>query len=255
MSRAAKQNKLTVEINDLPYEQSIDLGLEVKNEYHTFQKITFELPKSNFIFASRLMRKFAIEKYHVNAESSSVIINGAPEIADKDGPYFDFYEDSRLKFVYSGTLNKGRAIEDLIAIFENQLDKLLILLGPEGEWILQNKNTPPNVLYLGSFRETEAHQIVTKCDVGLIHYDEEKLYYNICFPTKASFYVVAGIAVLSTPAAEIYDEFKEQFLFANFSKWPDFIENLTMQQVQQSQKAVENVKFNYTWSNLLKKLR
>ena len=254
--RLDRCNDLTFEVNDLPYEQSVDLGLEVKSQNKYFQKIILTLSNSQYIFASRLMRDFAVTQYSLNKENSSVIINGAPKFVNNREilDTYEFLKDPRLKFIYSGTLNQGRDIEHIINVFSNKPNKLLILIGPHGEWIKKDLKLPENIIYLGSFPENIAHLIVANCDVGLMHYDEKKLYYNICFPTKASFYVTAGIAVISTPMEEIYEHFRDYFIFADFSNWSQLIEEINIDDIKQNKSRINLIKEDYTWGSILKKI-
>lgn len=248
-------NEITVEVNDLPYEQAIDLGLPVKIEYKIFQQVVLSLQKVNYIFASKLMKDYAVKNYSLDQTKSTVILNGAPEfkydntVAQKLCE--KFYNDKRLKFIYSGTLNSGRDIEQLIDLFSSNKDILLILIGANGDWINERVKLSENIFYLGSFDERTAHSVVSLCDVGLMHYDETKLYYNICFPTKASFYITAGIAVLSTPMEEIYQTFKGYFLFAKLSNWNMVIDSISREDIEKSKSNISKIKSIYTWENLI----
>lgn len=252
LHRFTKKNKVCFEVNDLPYEQSIDLGLDVKIQNKIYQQILFSCP-CDFLFASKLMRDYAVENYHINKTNTSIIVNGAPKLSNKKIE-ISLPEGNQIKYIYSGTLNKGRGIEELIEAFTNQSNAILILIGTNGEWLKNKPEMPDNVYYLGSFLEDVAHIIVSKCDVGIVHYDENKLYYNICFPTKSSFYISAGIAVLCTPLKEMVLDFEGIFMFSKLSQFNYFISNTTVDEIKCCKEKIINIKELYLWENLLKNL-
>lgn len=227
LRRASLRNELYIEVNDLPYEQSIDLELEPGNLllYKSFQEQLFNLKEAHFIFASNEMRRYAEQHYSLNGSHNSVALNGGP-ILQKQELHFVWMEDMRTKYVYAGSLNRGRQIEELITIFKNRKSTaILILLGSGGEWISELENCE-NIYYLGGFKESLAHYIVSQCDVGVIPYAIDRLYYNICYPTKVSFYLTAGINILTTPIQELknyYSNHNSIYLLP-INEWSAFIE-------------------------------
>lgn len=77
---------------------------------------------------------------------------------------------------------------------------------------------------MGSYSEEEAIQIVSSCDIGLVPYDESRLYYNMCYPTKNSFYITAGIPILIIPLEESLNQLeKYDILFIEkLENWDKF---------------------------------
>ncbi|WP_291122264.1 hypothetical protein, partial [Flavobacterium sp. UBA6046] len=220
----ANRNDVTIEVNDLPYEQAIDLELFVQETYKVFRDKLYTLKNVKYVFASHEMGKYIKDKFKVNYE---VIINGSNEVKDfsnSEAMHYCF-SSSETKFIYAGGLNKGRQIEALISKFSNRKE-ILILIGEWGEW-LDDYNVSNNIFYLGKFDEDYAHYLTSKCDVGIIPYDESRFYYNICYPTKASFYITAGIPFLSTPLLELKNVFEESGVafFVPFDDWNVFIDN------------------------------
>ncbi|OXG08761.1 glycosyltransferase involved in cell wall biosynthesis [Flavobacterium araucananum] len=254
----SKQNKFIIEVNDLPYEQSIDLGLPVNHIYKFFQERLFSLKEANFIFASNEMKKFIQKEYNLAEHKIQTVINGGPELIKSNfkRDCLDWLQSENLKYVYAGTLNEGRDIEAMINLFFNIPDSLLILIGPQGEWINKIKLSD-NVKYLGDFQENEAHYLVSKCDVGLVPYDESKFYYNLCYSTKVSFYITAGIPILSTRLKEMVFIFKnkEMIIFDTISKWENIIQSLTKEHIFTMKKNVIIEKQNYYWEALLNRLQ
>lgn len=251
---AAKRNKLTIEINDLPYEQAIDLNLPVYELYLSIEDKLYSISNCKYIFASHKMADYISRKYSITNDKYDTIINGANQL--KDFPEMNqipsFLSSSEIKYVYAGSLNRGRQIEDLILLFQNRKE-LLILLGEWGEWI-QDLSTSDNIHYIGKYKEAFAQFLVSKCDIGLIPYDETKFYYNLCYPTKASFYISAGIPFLSTPLNELIDVFKDYKMtyFVPFSKWSSFIDdNIDRSRIQKIKSIVNNNKNKFYWESLL----
>lgn len=254
--RVAKRNKLIIEINDLRYEQSLDV--KTKKVTTLFveaeRKILYDLEDAFYIFASNNMREYAVRKYQLNKENTSTIINGGP-LLKKIYSQRENYEKSKIQYVYAGTLNKGRQIEELLELFKKCNNANLLLLGESGEWLL-DKKLPKNVRYLGAKSESEAHRIVSKCDIGLVPYNQEGFYYNLCYPTKASFYITAGIPFLSTNLSELMNTFegKRSCIFRNIENWEETIKSLDKGKIYNLKVNVRGIKNEFTWSNVLKPL-
>ncbi len=253
----AKRNNLYIEVNDLPYEQAKDLNLFQENFYFIFQKNIFDNTlKMNYVFASNEMEKYVLEKYSINKNSSQVIINGAP-ILEKDVSLVSLekYSDYKSKYIYVGTLARGRGIEEIISVF-NKTDSYLFLIGSGGEWLQELLNSITNIIYLGSFAEQEAMMITAQCDYGIMHYDSSKFYYNLCYPTKNSFYISAGINVISTKLIETQNVISKFniFLFEDIENWKQVIENPN-DYFSNLSKIDEHIKEKFYWEDLLMELK
>jgi len=255
LEKVSINNKLIIEVNDLVYEQSIDLELVVDDFFSFLQDKLYSIKGCNYIFASHEMKNYTSKKYNILCKYSSVIINGAPELKDHSIVYNDekWMESDKKKFVYAGSLNKGRQIENLLTIFSEDEDNLLVVLGNEGEW-LNETNLPNNIIYLGNFEEGIAHYIVSRCDVGIIPYNESRFYYNLCFPTKVSFYITAGLPVLCTPLKELQNVFYNDnvILFNPFCNWKNIIKNIDKEQIVKMKKSANLMKKSYQWDFILK---
>ena len=243
----SKKNNLTIEINDLPYEQAIDLELLVEPFYKEFERLIFD-PKfdSKYVFASNMMLEYIVEKFGISAKNCNVVLNGAPSF--KNNTEFENRIEGPLKFVYAGTLNKGRGIDLLLDLFKGS-NHQLYLLGANGEWI----NEEDNIFYLGCKEEKEAMNIVSKFDIGIVHYDENKFYYNLCFPTKFAFYFQCGLPVLSTNLKESFfqlDSYQMCF-FQPFNEWVNLLKTISIDDVKVKKQNVENIKFMFLWEYLI----
>ena len=127
----------------------------------------------------------------------------------------------------------------------------LLLLGEDGEW-LEDYDLPLNVSYLGAVEEKEAHYIASKCDIGLIPYDETKLYYNIAYPTKLSFYITAGIPFLSTRVNEtkkIQQKYNIGFI-NEITDWRKTINNITLEKIKDMKFKISKIKEDFYWDNI-----
>lgn len=250
-------NKLIIEVNDLSFEQAKDLQLSEKKYWLEIEKRIYNLKNSHYIFASNLMRKYIVEKYNIKLKKTSVIINGGPFLKTSFLQEAQKYikKNDKIKYVYAGSLNKGRQIEELIEIFKNKSNIELYLLGIWGEWIKDEINSE-NIFYLGNFEEDLAQAIVSQCDVGLIPYDETKFYYNICYPTKASFYITAGIPFLCTNLIELKNMFNKENIiwFKKIEDWNNEVLFINKKEVEFKKNNIERIKNKFIWTNLLKKL-
>jgi glycosyltransferase involved in cell wall biosynthesis len=261
LGQISKNHNLHIEVNDLPYEQSRDLQLPQQTFFQSFQRELFKLKDVTFHFASVSMRKYAVDFYGLKEEQCQVLINGSDKLSEPDVSIADLLKDldpDKLKYVYVGSLNRGRQIEDLIAIYA-QVGHYLLLLGPGGEWIdheLQNKQIQ-NIKYLGTFSDQVALQISSLCDVGVIPYDDSRFYYNMCYPTKVSFYLAAGLPILCTKLVETQQVLSDinvaQFLSIN--KWKNFISENSRDELYILKQNVLQHRHNFYWSSILKKLK
>lgn len=250
IQHAANRNAVTIEVNDLPYEQSKDLELPVRQLDKVFQQSLYSLKNTKYVFASHQMGKYVHKQYNLEY---SVVINGSDRVKDfsnsDDRPAG--LDSLETKYIYAGGLNKGRQIELLISKFRNR-KAVLILIGEWGDWLLDYE-LPANIFYLGKFEEDYAHYLASRCDVGLIPYDENRFYYNICYPTKASFYITAGIPFLSTPLEELKNVFEKSGMvyFVPIEEWDDFIEHFDSSSLSDTKKKIESQKHQFYWKNLL----
>ena len=246
----ANRNDVTIEVNDLPYEQAKDLELFVDETYKVFQEKLYALKLAKYVFASHEMGKYINDTFKLNYE---VIINGSNEVNDFSNSEAIHYcfNSTETKFIYAGGLNKGRQIESLISAFSNRKE-VLILIGEWGEW-MSDYELSSNIFYLGKFQEDYAHYLTSKCDVGIIPYDESRFYYNICYPTKASFYITAGIPFLSTPLLELKNIFEKSGMvyFVPFKEWDTFIDSFVASSLIGIKEKIDVEKHNFYWEELL----
>lgn len=257
LNHVSKYNKLILEVNDLPYEQSKDLELKVDIIFKILEDEFYSIKNCYYIFASNEMEKYVCLKYSIPSNYSKVIINGAPQVHDYSSVFQNekWMESEKCKFVYAGSLNRGRQIDELLNIFNEDENNLLIVLGAEGEW-LNDIDLPKNIIFLGNFEESKAHYLVSRCDFGIIPYAEDRFYYNLCFPTKVSFYLTAGLPILSTPLKELEQVFKndEMILFVPFNNWKTEIKKINRDKSLRMKKFVNIDKKFYYWSFLLDKI-
>ena len=250
LQHAADRNTVTIEVNDLPYEQSKDLELPVRQLDKVFQESLYSLKNAHYVFASHEMGKYVHKKYN---SPYSVVINGSDRVKDflTSDPAPACFNSLETKYIYAGGLNKGRQIELLISKFRGRKE-ILILIGEWGDW-LSDYELPANIFYLGKFQEDYAHYLASRCDIGLIPYDENRFYYNICYPTKASFYITAGIPFLSTPLEELKNVFEKSGMvyFVPIDGWDEFIEHFDSSSLSDTKKKIELQKHQFYWDDLL----
>ena len=260
---ASKHNMMVVDVADLKYEQFIDLEIPCDNLelVRRREKKLFD-SSAGFIFASASMRDYAVRKYYLALSRCDVCNNGGRE--QSSNPAVDISEianhmsSKTINCVYAGTMNKGRMIDKMIDSFKETPSARLYLMGPMGEWVEEYlaNNEIYNVYYLGEKDEETAHRIVCICDLGLIPYDENRLYYNIAYPTKLSFYLTAGIPYLATPVKEVEMLHNENIgITGIISEWSTIINNLTEDQIFNMKREIETKQEQYTWDYLLKRCR
>lgn len=250
---SSKHNNIIFDVSDIKYEQLIDLKLVNDNikQIRKFENKFFRL-SVKFIFASESMRDYACKKYQIQKENTDICINGGNRIIyNKKSSLEKYIDKDKINYVYAGSLNKGRQIEEMIINFPENDKFQLILMGADGEWIEDN-SFEENIIYLGAVEETEAHYLVSKCDVGLIPYDDCKLYYNIAYPTKLSFYITAGIPFLSTPVIEV-KKINEKYdigYIGKINNWSSIINNITFNEILGKKLNLNNVKEDFYWDKI-----
>ncbi|MGO4961245.1 hypothetical protein ACTQ5X_05805 [Jeotgalibaca porci] len=250
----SKRKDIIFDISDLKYEQSIDLKINANNlaRMKEFEEKFFRLP-AKFVFASDSMRKYAHEKYGISYTKSDTCKNGGKILSHKSKVDLDtsYIDETKMNFVYAGSLNKGRQIEIMIDNFPNDKNIHLYIMGNDGEWVTSYCKQD-NITYLGALREEDAHFISSKCDVGLIPYDENKMYYNIAYPTKLSFYITAGIPFLSTPVKEalnIESIYKVGFT-RKMSEWASFLSKIDKGTIAEEKEKITDIQNQFTWEFL-----
>lgn len=250
---ASLRNQVIIDVSDLKYEQAIDLEVKYINpkSMRLIEKKLFSSKRIRFIFASESMRRYARQKYGIESNRTWTCINGG-NIADVVNSDSKQKNDRKIRFVYSGTLNKGRNIENMIKYFPASEQLELILMGSEGDWINGLIARRNNIKYLGLLPEDEAHKVVSRCDVGLIPYDEHRLYYNIAYPTKLSFYITAGISFLSTPTKEIrrIEEYNIGYI-GRIDHWNEMICKMDVDEIEQKKKQADKFREEFSWEHTL----
>lgn len=250
---ASTKNTFIIDVADLPVEQAVDLGIEGEPCYKELEKAVFSL-NAFYIFSSFSMREYVLKLYSLERSRTEVCINGGHELSDLSVEKYQQYIDpSKINYVYAGTLNKGRQIEDLIELFSRHPEVQLILLGEGGLWISE-QDISPNITYIGALEEKEAHVLVSLCDVGIIPYDAGKFYYNIAYPSKLSFYITAGITFLSTDVTEV-ERINQQYRFGitePFMNWDAKLDEISRDDVNLLKQKVLLYRDRFYWKNIFK---
>lgn len=252
-----KYNRIYIEINDLIHIQSLDLQLPVPNSALKYENLIFSVPGLEYIFASGRMRDYIVEKYNIPFTKTQVVINGAPQVSEISITKDNFIDHDRpLRFLYVGTLNKGRDIEKLIEVFSKSKNELY-LMGKGGEWM--NLDGKANIFNLGSFTEEQALLKASEYDLGVIPYDNDKFYYNLCYPTKVSFYLAAGLPILCTPLQEtkkVLEKCKREVaIFSELKNWTNVINDLSISQCVTLKDNVNHIKEQFYWENVFLELK
>lgn len=259
----AKRNRVVMDVSDIKYEQFKDLEIPCPD-----LKLIEKREKSvfaasvEFVFASYSMKEFAVQKFGVKECRCEICINGGrflePHLDSEVSSFMNKLSNEYINCVYAGTLNKGRLIDKMLDCFNGLTSARLYLMGPMGEWIEEYlfSNNIHNVYYLGAKDEQIAHQIVAQCDLGLIPYDETRLYYNIAYPTKLSFYLTAGIPYLATPVKEVkMIQDKQLGYMDTISEWKSIIYGLSKGSIMSIKERINIVKKEFTWGSILEKCK
>lgn len=257
LRRIAGRNHAIIEVNDLYTEQARDLQVHVPINFARIEMQMFRIPNIFFAFASEAMRQFAVEKYSLATKNTIAVINGeTPAGAPKEtftSQLLPLRKNDKIKFVYSGTLNRGRSIEEMIAAFRKSPNEL-ILLGKDGQWLRDEIVRDQNISFLGEFDSNVARDIVAQCDIGLIPYDDSRQYYNIAYPTKLSSYLVAGIPFLSTNILEaktLLKSFPGIGVCLPIGQWQEYVSSYDRKTNRVQKNKVISIRQYFTWENIL----
>ncbi len=253
VERLARTNVLCVDVADIPCEQALDLGLPIPRYYEDIEFRLFNAAKV-LMPASGSMQKMIVSKYpQLKSKNSIVCNNGGAQYFPKGSQEKNSLVEAKgVKFVYAGTLNKGRSIETLLDLFQGSRNTLF-LLGAGGDWIPDRIRESRNILYLGELSEREAFRWVSDCDVGLIPYDSTRHYYNVAYPTKLSFYVAAGIPYLCTPvveALEIHRRYECGWILP-IDQWQEVIDGIDAADLASRKKSAIGSSNDFTWESTL----
>jgi glycosyltransferase involved in cell wall biosynthesis len=191
--------------------------------FKRFERVVFTYPDAIW-FVSEGCRSKAAEKHDLSRIFLQVAPNGA---FAPDFTRICIQERSSLvRFLYAGDLGQqGRGIEELIAAIDACADLPceFVLCGHNGEW-LEQRETAPNVTFLGELSRSEVIRLMPSCDVGLIPLPDSD-YYHRSFPTKLGEYVHNGLAILCTPVRDTADFVNAHNLglAVPFHEWPNAI--------------------------------
>jgi glycosyltransferase involved in cell wall biosynthesis len=251
----SSRNKIILEVNDLFVDQARDLNLPVPINFQKIEHRIFSRKGVTYAFASESMRKYAIEKFGIAHSETLTVINGDHALPDGNAAPIPVgtASDRGLKFVYSGTLNKGRQIEKMLLAFRDSRNKL-ILLGKDGEWISQEYFENSNIVYLGAFESRTANAIVASCDVGLIPYPEDRGYFQIAYPTKVSSYLVAGIPFLSTRVREVERILEEHSGIGKclpIDEWASWMNQVKHDELAEMNESIAPIRSQFTWKHII----
>lgn len=243
LERALPRNKVILDICDLKYEQAMDLKIDT-DRLDALQYTESRLFRCDcdFVFASESMKEYAKKKYGLKDKKCHVLENGGNLCFEKIKIPFT---NGKIKLVYAGTLNKGRCIEKMIDRIKTISQATLYLCGTGGEWIKDDGN----IVNMGVLDEDAAHYLVSKCDIGLIPYDEGREYYNIAYPTKLAFYVTSGIAFISTDVKEVRKIVSSYGVgyIGEIDHWNNIIETLYEKDLKLQKDKINNIKHEFTW--------
>lgn len=254
LKRMSKANEVCVDVADIPCEQAVDLGLPIPRYYDEIELSIFSAA-TVLMPASESMKKLILLKHpQLHDKKFIVCNNGAERYPYSDGnKRIDECNVEAIKFVYAGTLNKGRSIETLLSLFSGSKNALY-LLGADGGWLPEKIQGLTNVFYLGALTEQEAFRVVSECDVGLIPYDSNRPYYNVAYPTKLSFYAAAGVPYLSTPVVEalaVQQRYQCGWI-CQIDEWKNFIETLDVKKLESTKQISLQVRDCFDWVGTLK---
>jgi len=142
----------------------------------------------------------------------------------------------------------------MIEVFPDDEKYELFLMGNEGDW-LRSIVDKKNIRYLGNLPEDVAMEVVTRCDVGLIPYDQTKLYYNLAYPTKLAFYLSCGIPFLSTEVQEIINWKKNNNIgyTKNIDNWNKYIKMIDRENISEEKKKIIDIKSLVYWDTIIER--
>lgn len=256
IERMACNNILFVDIADMPCEQAYDLQLNNPIHYLEIEQRLFNAAQV-LVPASSSMQNLIIKKYPSVLHKKFIVCNNGGEqyLGHPMNEFASLLEFELTKYVYAGTLNKGRGIERLLESFDGS-DGALYLLGAGGDWIPERIKKSSNIFYVGELSEPEAFSFVSRCDIGLIPYDSDRSYYNVAYPTKLSFYITAGIPYLSTPVTEaiaIQERYGCGWILP-INDWREFINRLDLESLASMKKLAKQKSQLFSWENTLRPL-
>jgi glycosyltransferase involved in cell wall biosynthesis len=246
--------RIVIDVMDLPRFQYKDLGYELEmnpKRLEYFDRLIFSLADKLWVcshsLADLIERKYAIEHSKIidvlngyNEQASSACLDASNSL-------------HKLRFVYCGSLNKERGIDDLLAHFNaSGVDAELHVCGPHGEWIVGNEK----LFCHGTLNEADAMRLASSCDVGLIPYPEYG-YYHLAFATKLAFYLGAGIPVMCSMAKETasYVQSMKIGLCRPFDQFANAFSEIasSKKNIMHWKANVQNVRNSFSWNAIYEK--
>ena len=201
ISSIMRKGKIIINIHDLPRYQNKDLGYPMYSRdifYFIFEKILFNYADELWPTANEMASLIKRDYKFSNRKKYRIAING--NINRVGETIIDLSrENGEMYFVYAGTLNRNRGIEEMIDAFisaKNENAKLLILGLDEIEMMKDYSKQNNKIFYLGHKTAEECNAIVSQCDYGIICYPN-KFYFNTTFLTKIALYITCEVPILT----------------------------------------------------------
>lgn len=138
--------------------------------------------------------------------TSYYVVNNFVEVFVRDSSSFNFIEEDKavghVIYIFSGNVGKFQRVAEIVKAFIElkEINGVLYILGsgdglPEVESILLNHPNANRVRLLGRKGFTEANQIASQCDYGIVSLTPKITKY--AFPSKFATYLSMGLQVLS----------------------------------------------------------
>lgn len=169
--------------------------------------ISFRLADS-VVFPSGLRKQYALSTYssaHIDRKSSilpniSVLSKPDNELpVDVSTKLMALRNQFKVIAIYSGSLQPGRGLINIINAVEAQKDNdiALVLCGPvKASLINVDSIAWRSTTFLGNFNPNLIAAIYQRCDVGVLSYENDPINTRLCAPVKMWEYLLSGLRIV-----------------------------------------------------------
>lgn len=181
--------------------------------------------------------------------------DGVPSINRDMGISKNFFihnDEKEYDFVYVGTMDQSRQLENILQAFRsNIIDKKILMVGRPNDELYKTFKNNENIIFTGSVAYEEVPKLASKAVYG-VNYIPDIYPYNEQTSTKLLEYCALGLKVITTNYKWV-NQF-EQNTNSNFFKLNKDLSNFTNENLDCFNFNIPNVE-QYEWENLLDEIQ
>jgi glycosyltransferase involved in cell wall biosynthesis len=192
-----------------------ELESECANASYLKSKLSFITERFSFPFIdASIFVSDSIETWYrqtFSVQNATTILN-IPELEfNTENIHTDRFREARASigehsklFLYQGLLSRGRGIEKLIEVFDNEKKANLVIMGygPLEDYVVNAVESNQNIFFHPAVSPEKLLGYTKAADYGISYIEPVSLSYEYCMPNKLFEYLFADLPMLVSPTVE-----------------------------------------------------